>query len=148
MRLPTLLCLSLLALPGLSQATPDVLRVASAHQPMPLLERLVDQYQLDTGNKVLLIEGNDTELGGEIAQGAAFDMFFPDDQASAAQLHANGRGEAPATYACDAQARRYLVLVEGPRHALAERFIVYLRQHPEALRQAGYALPGEGSCMR
>jgi len=146
MRLPTLICLTLLALPGLSQATPDVLRVASAHQPMPLLERLVDQYQLDTGNKVLLIEGNDTELGGDIAQGAAFDMFFPDDRAAAAQLHAKGRGEAPATYACNGQARQYLVLVEGPRRELAERFLGYLRQHPQALREAGYTMPGEPGC--
>jgi len=146
MRLPTFLCLPLLALPGLSQATPDVLRVASAHHPMPLLERLVDQYQLDTGNKVLLIEGSDAELGGDIAQGAAFDMFFPDDQASAVRLHAKGRGEAPATYACDAQPRQYLVLVEGSRQALAERFVGYLRQHPQALSEAGFTPAGEPGC--
>lgn len=147
MRRPALFCLALLAcLPGLSQATPDVLRVASAHQPMAALEALADQYQLDTGNKVLLIEGDNAELAGDIAQGAAFDLFFADNGATSVQaLHAKGRGEAPQAYACQPQAQYYQVLVQGPRRELAERFFSYLNAHPEALGKAGFQFAGCGS---
>ncbi|SDI28586.1 substrate-binding domain-containing protein [Pseudomonas panipatensis] len=147
MRRPlALLCLCLLALlPTLGQATPDVLRVASGNESMPALAPLVDQYQADTGNKVLLIQGDSATLATEIAQGAAFDLFFSDD-GSARQLNAQGLGEPAQTYACKTQPRQYTVLVQGPRHVLAERFLAYLRAHRETLRQAGYQLPSDPGC--
>ncbi|MED5608659.1 MULTISPECIES: substrate-binding domain-containing protein [unclassified Pseudomonas] len=136
--IPLLLMCSAL-LPSIGQATPDVLRVASGHQPMAALEALADQYQLQTGNKVLLIEGDSAELARDIGQGMPFDLFFADDGAHGVQaLHAQGRGEAPRPYACAPQAQYYLVLVEGPRHVLAERFFSYLKAHPEALAKAGF----------
>lgn len=147
MRLSALFCLILLGgLPGLALATPDVLRVASAQWPMAALEALADQYQLETGNKVLLIEGGASALAGDIAQGAAFDLFFADDGAVSVQaLYAKGRGEAPQAYACEPQAQYYQVLVQGPRRQLAERFFGYLKAHPEALGKAGFRFGGCGS---
>ena len=136
--IPLLLACSAL-LPSLGQATPDVLRVASGHQPMAALEALADQYQLQTGNKVLLIEGDSAELARDIGQGMAFDLFFADDGAHSVQaLHTRGRGEAPLPYACAPHAQYYQVLVEGPRRELAERFFSYLKAHPEALAKAGF----------
>ncbi|MDF3937171.1 substrate-binding domain-containing protein [Pseudomonas citronellolis] len=136
--IPLLLSCSAL-LPSLVQATPDVLRVASGHQPMAALEALADQYQLQTGNKVLLIEGDSRELAGDIGDGMPFDLFFADDGAASVQaLHAKGRGEAPLAYACAPQAQYVQVLVEGPRRELAERFFDYLKTQPEALAKAGF----------
>ncbi|MNO95262.1 molybdate ABC transporter periplasmic molybdate-binding protein [compost metagenome] len=143
-RLPLLLLsLFLPLLPAVSQATPDVLRVASGSQIMRTLEPLVDQYQMETGNKVLLIDGPSDQMADEIAQGALYDMYFADDSAGPQKLHAMGRGETPHTYACRQQ---YVVLVEGPRHELAERFIEYFDAHGEMLTKAGYHLPEQASC--
>ncbi|MNN52024.1 molybdate ABC transporter periplasmic molybdate-binding protein [compost metagenome] len=143
-RLLTLLLLACLPLlPAISQATPDVLRVATGSQFMKTLEPLVDQYQMETGNKVLLIDGPSDEMAAQIEQGMPFDMYFADDSVGPQKLHALGRGEAPKTYALGKNAQQYVVLVEGPRHELAERFIKYFDAHREMLRKAGYRLPGE-----
>src|SRR5262245_56076891 len=104
-------CLPLL--PAVSQATPDVLRVATGSQFMKTLEPLVDQYQMDTGNKVLLIDGPSDEMTEQIQQGMPYDMYFGDDSVGAQKLHALGRGEAPKIYAIGKQAQQYVVLVEG-----------------------------------
>ncbi|MOA06053.1 hypothetical protein D3C78_1256740 [compost metagenome] len=110
---------------------------------MKTLEPLVDQYQMETGNKVLLIDGPSDEMAAQIEQGMPFDMYFADDSVGPQKLHALGRGEAPKTYALGKNAQQYVVLVEGPRHELAERFIKYFDAHREMLHKAGYRLPGE-----
>lgn len=139
-RLLTILGLSLLCLlPLAGQATPDVLRVAAGHQPMPALQALVDRYQRETGNKVLLIEGSSATLADEIAGGTPYDLFFADDGASATRLHNGGLGEPPQTYACGAPAPQYLVLVRGARRELAQRFLDYLRVQPDSLLQRATA---------
>ncbi|KAF1068437.1 MAG: hypothetical protein GAK45_01366 [Pseudomonas citronellolis] len=133
MRLPLLaLPLLLTSAIGLAQATPDVLRLASSPSSLPTLSALIDQYQLATGHKVLLIEGSAAALAQEVQAGVPYDLFFSDDPALAAALHAQGLGDTPRAYTCGAEDQALLVRVQGPRRYLAEQFLDYLAAHPAA----------------
>ncbi|MFV3366640.1 substrate-binding domain-containing protein [Pseudomonas sp. NY15435] len=119
MRRPLLL-LALLLLPFASQAGPDVLRVGASNDLMPMLEPLVDQYQIDTRNKVLLIGGGEEELAEQVRQGTPYDLLLT-------PLHSSDK---PAQVVeCKARSMQKLTLVKGERRALATDFVEYLGKH-------------------
>lgn len=118
MRRPLLL-LALLLLPFTSQAGPDVLRVGASNELMSTLEPLVDQYQIETRNKVLLIGGDESELTEQVRQGTPYDLLLT-------PLHST---EQPQLLRCNARAMQKLTLVKGERRALATDFIDYLGKH-------------------
>ncbi|MFR0689473.1 substrate-binding domain-containing protein [Enterobacterales bacterium AE_CKDN230030158-1A_HGKHYDSX7] len=119
MRRPLLL-LALLFLPFASQAGPDVLRVGASNALMPLLEPLVDQYQIETRNKVLLIGGGEAELAEQVRQGTPYDLLLT-------PLHSADKAS-PAVQ-CNARSIQKLTLVKGERRALATDFVGYLKKH-------------------
>lgn len=119
MRRPILL-FALLLLPFATQAGPDVLRVGASHELMPILEPLVDSYQLDTRNKVLLIGGADEELAEQVRQGTPYDLLLTPLHNATKDLQ---------TLKCKARSMQKLTLVKGERRVLATDFIGYLRQH-------------------
>ncbi|MFV3304720.1 substrate-binding domain-containing protein [Pseudomonas sp. NY15181] len=128
-RLPSLLILPLLlSLPLLGQAGPDVLRVGASQALMPTLEPLVDRYQIETRNKVLLIGGDDEALGEQVHQGTPYDLLFSEQPAPLTHLHHQGHGEKPRPVGCTAQPMQELTLVRGERQALATHFLDYLKQ--------------------
>ena len=118
MRRPLLL-LALLLLPFTSQAGPDVLRVGASNELMSTLEPLVDQYQIETRNKVLLIGGDESELTEQVRQGTPYDLLLT-------PLHST---EQTQLLKCNARAMQKLTLVKGERRALAKDFIDYLGKH-------------------
>ncbi|QRY81017.1 substrate-binding domain-containing protein [Pseudomonas sp. PDNC002] len=128
MRRPLLL-LALLLLPFASQAGPDVLRVGASAELMPVLEPLVDRYQVETRNKVLLIGGSNDELGEQVRQGTPYDLLIADQPAPLAHLHHQGHGDKPLPAGCTAGRMEELTLVSGPRRELATHFLDYLKQH-------------------
>lgn len=129
-RLPSLFALPLLlSLPLLGHADPDVLRVGASEALMPALESLVDRYQIETHNKVLLIGGGDEELGEQVRQGTPYDVLLSEQAAPLARLHQQGHGEKPHAAGCKAQPMQELMLVRGERQALATHFLDYLKQH-------------------
>jgi ABC-type molybdate transport system, periplasmic component len=119
MRRP-LLFLALLLLPFTSQAGPDVLRVGASNDLMPMLEPLVDQYQMETRNKVLLIGGGESELAEQVRQGTPYDLLLT-------PLQSSDKSSQPVK--CKARAMQKLTLVKGERRALATDFVDYLRKH-------------------
>lgn len=119
MRRP-LLFLVLLLLPFASHAGPDVLRVGASNELMPMLEPLVDQYQIHTRNKVLLIGGSEGELAEQVHQGTPYDLLLTPLNRSDKQAQA---------VECQVRSMQKLTLVKGERRALATDFIEYLRQH-------------------
>lgn len=110
----------LLSLPLASQAGPDVLRVGASQELMPTLETLVDLYQIDTHNKVLLIGGTETELAEQVRQGTPYDLLLT-------PLHSTEKQAQPLT--CNGRAMQKLTLVKGERRALATDFVDYLGKH-------------------
>ncbi|AGI22332.1 hypothetical protein H681_02250 [Pseudomonas sp. ATCC 13867] len=129
-RLPSLFALSLLlSLPLAGHAGPDVLRVGASEALMPMLAPLVDRYQIDTHNKVLLIGGADEELGEQLRQGTPYDLLLSAQPAPLTHLHHQGHGEKPRPVGCTAQSMQALTLVRGERHPLATHFLDYLKQH-------------------
>ncbi|MGC4008338.1 MAG: hypothetical protein QM805_04690 [Pseudomonas sp.] len=118
MRRPLLL-LALLLLPFTSQAGPDVLRVGASNELMSTLEPLVDQYQIETRNKVLLIGGDASELTEQVRQGTPYDLLLT-------PLHST---EQTQLLRCNARSMQKLTLVKGERRALATDFVDYLRKH-------------------
>ncbi|WP_152219655.1 substrate-binding domain-containing protein [Pseudomonas sp. SCB32] len=128
-RLPSLCALPLLlSLPLVGHAGPDVLRVGASHALMATLEPLVDRYQVDTHNKVLLIGGGDEELGEQVRQGTPYDLLLSAQPAPLTHLHHQGHGEKPRPVGCQAQPMQELTLVRGERHGLATHFLDYLKQ--------------------
>ena len=119
----------LLSLPLAGHAGPDVLRIGASQALMPTLEPLVDRYQLDTHNKVLLIGGADEELGEQVRQGTPYDLLLSAQPAPLTHLHHQGHGEKPLPVGCKAQPMQELTLVRGERHELAIHFLDYLKQH-------------------
>ncbi|MBG6288069.1 substrate-binding domain-containing protein [Pseudomonas nitroreducens] len=119
MRRPLLL-LALLFLPFASHAGPDVLRVGASTELMPILEPLVDQYQIQTRNKVLLIGGNEDELAEQARQGTPYDLLLT-------PLHNTAKQSQAVT--CKARSMQKLTLVKGERRALATDFVDYLSKH-------------------
>ena len=119
MRRPLLL-LALLFLPFASHAGPDVLRVGASTELMPILEPLVDQYQIQTRNKVLLIGGNEGELAEQARQGTPYDLLLT-------PLHNTAKPSQAVK--CKARAMQKLTLVKGERRALATDFVDYLSKH-------------------
>lgn len=119
MRRPLLL-LALLFLPFASHAGPDVLRVGASTELMPILEPLVDQYQIQTRNKVLLIGGNEDELAEQARQGTPYDLLLT-------PLHNTAKPSQAVT--CKARSMQKLALVKGERRALATDFVDYLSKH-------------------
>jgi len=115
-----LLLLTLLFLPLASHAGPDVLRVGASNELMPILEPVVDRYQLDTHNKVLLIGGTASELAEQVRQGTPYDLLLTPLQ------HADTQAQ---TIKCKARTMQELSLVKGERRALATDLIGYLRKH-------------------
>lgn len=129
-RLLSLLALPLLLpLPMLGHAGPDVLRVGASEALMPTLEPLVDRYQVETRNKVLLIGGDTDELGEQVRQGTPYDLLITEQPAALTHLHHQGHGEKPRSVGCPAQPMQELTLVRGERHGLATHFLDYLKQH-------------------
>jgi len=129
-RLSSLCVLSLLlSLPLIGHAGPDVLRVGASQALMPTLEPLVDGYQLDTHNKVLLIGGDDEELGEQVRQGMPYDLLLSTQPAPLTHLHHQGHGEKPRPVGCQARPMQELTLVRGERQGLATHFLDYLKQH-------------------
>ncbi|MCP8463018.1 substrate-binding domain-containing protein [Pseudomonas sp. ZM23] len=128
-----LLCLFafplLLSLPLVSHAGPDVLRVGASEALMPTLEPLVDRYQIETRNKVLLIGGGTDELGEQVRQGTPYDVLISEQAAALTHLHHQGHGEKPRPVACQARPMQELTLVRGERRALASHFLDYLEHH-------------------
>ncbi|KJJ98180.1 hypothetical protein UB43_15950 [Pseudomonas sp. 21] len=119
MRRPLLL-ITLLFLPFASHAGPDVLRVGASDELMPILEPVVDQYQLDTHNKVLLIGGGESELTEQVRQGTPYDLLLT-------PLHNTAKPSQAVQ--CKARSMQKLTLVKGERRALATDFVDYLRKH-------------------
>ncbi|WP_447744956.1 substrate-binding domain-containing protein [Pseudomonas nicosulfuronedens] len=119
MRRPLLL-LALLLLPFASHAGPDVLRVGASTELMPLLEPLVDQYQIETRNKVLLIGDGEDELAEQVRQGTPYDLLLT-------PLHSTDPKVQPLK--CKVRSMQKLTLVKGERRALATDFVEYLRKH-------------------
>lgn len=119
----------LLSLPLIGHAGPDVLRVGASETLMPILEPLVDSYQIDTHNKVLLIGGGSDELGEQVRQGGAYDLLITEQPTVLTHLHHQGHGEKPRTIGCSAHSMQELTLVRGERHGLATHFLDYLKQH-------------------
>lgn len=119
MRRPLLL-LALLFLPFASQAGPDVLRVGASDELMSILEPVVDQYQLDTHNKVLLIGGEEADLAEQVRQGTPYDLLLT-------PLHSADKKAQPVK--CKVRTMQKLTLVKGERRALATDFVAYLRKH-------------------
>ena len=119
MRRPLLL-LTLLLLPLASHAGPDVLRVGASEELMPILEPMVDQYQIETRNKVLLIGGEESELAEQVRQGTPYDLLLTPLQ------HADTQAQ---PVICKVRTMQKLTLVKGERRALATDFIEYLRKH-------------------
>jgi ABC-type molybdate transport system substrate-binding protein len=119
MRRPLLL-LTLLFLPFASYAGPDVLRVGASNDLMPILEPVVDQYQIETHNKVLLIGGVETELAEQVRQGTPYDLLLT-------PLHSADKQAQPVK--CKVRTMQKLTLVKGERRALATDFVEYLRKH-------------------
>ncbi|MBD9633807.1 substrate-binding domain-containing protein [Pseudomonas sp. PDM19] len=110
----------LLSLPLVSQAGPDVLRVGASTELMPTLEPLVDQYQLATHNKVLLIGGGEGELAEQVRQGTPYDLLLT-------PLHNTDKPSQ--RLECKARTMQKLTLVKGERRALATDFVEYLKKH-------------------
>lgn len=128
-RLLALLALPLLlSLPFASQAGPDVLRVGASAELMPLLEPLVDRYQLETHNKVLLIGGGNEELDEQVRQGIPYDLLLTEQSEPLTRLHHQGHGDKPLPITCKAQPMQELTLVSGERRALATHFLDYLKK--------------------
>lgn len=119
MRRPLLL-LALLLLPLATHAGPDVLRVGASNELMPMLEPLVDQYQIETRNKVLLIGGGDDELAEQVRQGTPYDLLLT-------PLHSSDKPTQ--ALECKARSLQKRTLVKGERRALAKDFVDYLRKH-------------------
>ncbi|MBB4864212.1 ABC-type molybdate transport system substrate-binding protein [Pseudomonas nitritireducens] len=119
MRRPLLL-LALFLLPFASQAGPDVLRVGASHELVPTLKPLVDQYQMETGGKVLMIGGGTDELAEQVRQGTPYDLLLT-------PLHSSDEQERSLT--CRSRTMQKLTLVKGERRALATDFIGFLRKH-------------------
>ncbi|MEP9320026.1 hypothetical protein ABKS89_22990 [Pseudomonas sp. LABIM340] len=119
MRRPLLL-LTLLFLPFASHAGPDVLRIGASEELMPILEPVVDQYQFDTHNKVLLIGGEESELAEQVRQGTPYDLLLT-------PLHHADTQAQPVK--CKVRTMQKLTLVKGERRALATDFVTYLRKH-------------------
>ncbi|QJP06360.1 substrate-binding domain-containing protein [Pseudomonas multiresinivorans] len=119
MRRPLLL-LALLLVPFASQAGPDVLRVGASNELMSTLEPLVDQYQIETRNKVLLIGGSESELTEQVRQGTPYDLLLT-------PLHNTARPSQ--AIECKARSMQRLTLVKGERRALATDFVDYLSKH-------------------
>lgn len=119
MRRPLLL-LALLLLPFASHAGPDVLRVGASNELMPMLEPLVDQYQIETRNKVLLIGGGADELADQVRQGTPYDLLLT-------PLSNTDKQAQPVE--CKAHPMQKLTLVKGERRVLATDFVEYLRKH-------------------
>ncbi|MFS2123927.1 substrate-binding domain-containing protein [Pseudomonas sp. Pseusp97] len=119
MRRPLLL-LALLFLPFASHAGPDVLRVGASNELMAMLEPLVDQYQIETRNKVLLIGGDEAELAEQVRQGTPYDLLLT-------PLHQSDKQARPLK--CKVRSMQKLTLVKGERRALATDFVQYLRKH-------------------
>lgn len=119
MRRPLLL-LALLFLPFASHAGPDVLRVGASTELMPILEPLVDQYQIQTRNKVLLIGDNEGELAEQARQGTPYDLLLT-------PLHNTAKPSQAVK--CKARSMQKLTLVKGERRALVTDFVDYLSKH-------------------
>jgi len=119
MRRPLLL-IALLLLPFASQAGPDVLRVGASNELMALLEPLVDQYQIQTRNKVLLIGAGEDELAEQVRQGTPYDLLLT-------PLHNTAKPSQAVE--CKARSMHKLTLVKGERRALATDFVDYLKKH-------------------
>jgi len=116
-----LLALPLLfSLPLASQAGPDVLRVGASNDLMSTLEPLVDHYQIETRNKVLLIGADAGELAEQVRQGTPYDLLLT-------PLHSSDKEAQPLD--CKARSMQKLTLVKGERRALATDFVEYLRKH-------------------
>jgi len=116
----TLLILTLLLLPFASHAGPDVLRVGASNELMPMLEPLVDQYQIETRNKVLLIGGGESELAEQVRQGTPYDLLLT-------PLHGSDKQAQPVE--CKVRSMQEQTLVKGERRALATHFVEYLGKH-------------------
>lgn len=129
-RLLSLLALPLLfALPLAGHAGPDVLRVGASEALMPTLEPLVDRYQIETRNKVLLIGGGDDELAEQVRQGTPYDVLFTEQPTALTHLHHQGHGEKLRAVGCQGKPMQELTLVRGERHELATHFLDYLKHH-------------------
>jgi ABC-type molybdate transport system substrate-binding protein len=119
MRRPLLL-LPLLLLPLTSHAGPDVLRVGASDELMPILEPVVDRYQIETHNKVLLIGGEEADLAKQVRQGTPYDLLLT-------PLHSADKKAQPVK--CKVRTMQKRTLVKGERRALATDFVAYLRKH-------------------
>ena len=86
----------------------EPIRVAVAANFRSTLVQINDQFQRDTGYRVLLSSGSTGVLYSQITHGAPYDLFFAADRDSAARLHANRLGSTPFCYA-----RGELVLAGG-----------------------------------
>ena len=119
MRRPLLL-LALLLLPLAGHAGPDVLRVGASDELMSILEPVVDQYQIETRNKVLLIGGDEAGLVEQVRQGTPYDLLLT-------PLHHADKQAQPVK--CKFRSMQELALVKGERRGLATDFVEYLRKH-------------------
>ncbi len=94
---PALLALLLLA-PNL-QAEPP-LRIAVAANLLPLMQKVSQHYEQQTGRQVQLIGGASGAFFEQIQRGAPFDLFYSADAERPEQLVASGAGQEARTYAC------------------------------------------------
>lgn len=94
-----LLALALLAATLHTQAAEPV-RIAVAANLLPVMERIAQDYQQQTGAKVQLAGGSSGAFYEQIRRGAPFDLFYSADAERPDKLAAAGTGEASRTYAC------------------------------------------------
>ena len=86
----------------------ELIRVAVAANFKSTLAHINDQFQRDTGYRVVLSSGSTGVLYSQITHGAPYDLFFAADGDATARLHADRLGSTPFCYA-----RGELVLAGG-----------------------------------
>ncbi|MEO0368125.1 MAG: molybdate ABC transporter substrate-binding protein [Pseudomonadota bacterium] len=71
---------------SVADATQSELRVAVASNFLSTAQKIADQYQLDTNQKVVLIAGSTGKLYAQIKNGAPYDVFLAADEQSVKKL--------------------------------------------------------------
>jgi len=86
----------------------ELIRVAVAANFRSSLAQINDQFQRETGHRIVLSSGSTGVLYSQITHGAPFDLFFAADRESTVKLQTNKLGSKPFCYA-----RGPLVLAGG-----------------------------------
>lgn len=89
----------LLALSATAQAA-EPLRVAVAANLLPVMERIAQAYQQQSGIRVQLAGGSSGAFYEQIRRGAPFDLFYSADAERPDQLAEAGIGQSSRAYAC------------------------------------------------